>query len=104
MLEISTDRLAAVPDGNTLYYFTGPGQPLMAARLQRDPVAVVVSRDSLFTAQVAVRPFQGSGLHPDGDRFILAQNVGDAEVGASEPDRLILVQNFFEELKRLVRN
>ena len=36
------------PDGNTLYYATGPGQPFMAARLQRDPVPVVLSRDSLF--------------------------------------------------------
>ena len=81
------------PDGNTLYYFTGPGQPLMAARLQRDPVPVVVSRDTLVAAVSANRPFQGSGLHPDGDRFILAQIVGDAEVVASEPDRLILVLN-----------
>ena len=39
------------PDGNTLYY-TRPesgGGTFMAARIQRDPVPVVLSRDSLFT-------------------------------------------------------
>ena len=41
-----------------------------------------------------------------GGRFILAHNVGTADDGdrADEPDRLIMVTNFFEELKRLVPN
>ena len=43
-------------------------------------------------------------LNAEGDRLIVAQNVGTAgpEGGASEPDRLILVQNFFEELRQVV--
>ena len=94
------------PDGNTLYYARSPGV-FTAARIERDPVPVVVSRDPLFTVtQRIIRPFQGSGLYPDGDRFILARDVGttDAAGGAAVPQRLILIQNFFEELKERVPN
>ena len=54
---------------------------------------------SLFSAE----PFPGSALHPDGDRFMFARNATAAtapEGDDSQPDRLILVQNFFEELRR----
>ena len=106
------------PDGSTLYYARGnqlnlPGTggraagcvcTFIAARIQRDPVPVVVSTDSLFTVTSINEPSSGSGLHPDGDRWIVVQNVGTAgpEGGASEPQRLILVQNFFEELRQVV--
>ena len=94
------------PDGNTLYYATGFGQPFMAARLQRDPVPVVLSTDTLFTRVGAgTEAFPGSALHPDGDRFILARNATTgtvAEGGATEAERLILVLNFFEELRQVV--
>jgi len=87
------------PDGSRLYYFTGLGGPLMAARLQRNPVPVVLFRDTLVAANFSsVRPFQGSGLHPEGDRFILAGDVGSGDA-AAEPNQIILVQNFFTELR-----
>jgi Tol biopolymer transport system component len=92
------------PDGNTLYYFTGPNQPVLAARLQRDPVPVVLATDTLFSAGAHNEPFPGSVLHPDGDRFIFAGTAaGDAvgEDGDTErPERLILVRNWVEELRR----
>jgi Tol biopolymer transport system component len=89
------------PDGNTLYYTRPPGV-FTAARIERDPVPVVVSRDSLFTVTPGIgRVFQGSGLHPDGDRFILARTVDTTD---DAPQRLILVLNFFEELKERVPN
>ena len=95
------------PDGNTLYYVTGPTEPVLAARLQREPVPVVLSTDTLFTAPgSAAEPFPGSALHPDGDRFIVARNAGSAtttpEGDAPQPERLILVLNFFEELRQVV--
>ena len=105
------------PDGSTLYYargdqLEGPNAgripngcicTFLAARIQRDPVPVVVSTDSLFTVTSINEPFSGSGLHPDGDRFIFAQSVGaGAEDAGAEPVRLILVQNFFEELRQVV--
>ena len=92
------------PDGNTLYYTsTGPGEgTFMAARIQRDPVPGVVSTDSLFTMTSIFEPSSGSDLHPDGDRWIVAQTVGTGpEGGVSEPERLIMVTNFFEELRQL---
>ena len=79
----------------------------MAARLQREPVPAVLSLDTLFASPALTpAPSPGSALHPDGDRFIFAVQGGDpgAEDEATAPMRLILVKNFFEELKRLVPN
>ena len=91
------------PDGNTLYYAVPPGE-LRAARLQRNPVPVVLSTDSLFTRAPGFAPFPGSALHPDGDRFIFARTATTAVPGGDDlqPERLILVQNFFEELRQVV--
>ena len=93
------------PDGNTLYYARRSigGATFMAARIERDPTPVVVSRDSLFAGSYLL-PFQGSGLHPDGDRWIVAQNFVTADEGAAEPQRLIVVTNWFEELRERLGN
>ncbi|NIW37477.1 MAG: hypothetical protein GWN32_13465, partial [Gemmatimonadetes bacterium] len=65
-------------------------------------VPVVLAVDTLFAMPVgAIEPTPGSVLHPDGDRFILALPTDVPEVdGAGQPDRLILVTNFFEELRQ----
>jgi len=49
----------------------------------------------------------GSALHPDGDRFILAVGgdaISSASFAPSRPERLVLVQNFFEELRQRMGN
>ena len=96
------------PDGNSVYYTRpevgGAASTLMIARLQRNPVPVVLSTDSMFTPPGIIRLFQGSGLHPDGDRLIWARDVGSSDAAPPEPDRLIMVTNFFEELKERVPN
>ena len=71
--------------------------------IQRDSVPVVLSTDSLFTKGLSSEP-RPSALHPDGDRFILSRNADtvNADEGAAEPPRLILVQNFFEELRQVL--
>jgi serine/threonine-protein kinase len=93
------------PDGGTLYYFRGGGR-WFAARLQRDPVPVVLSTEELFVMVLGGGnlPFQGTGMHPDGDRFIVATPLMTAAEVTETSERLILVQNFFEELRRLVPN
>jgi serine/threonine-protein kinase len=98
--------MAWSPDGGTLYAFTGSSAPVIAVRMQRDPVPVVLGIDTLFTSIGTTEPAPGSVLHPDGDRFILAVNAESIEAtdDAQEPDRLILVQNFFEELRQRVGN
>jgi serine/threonine-protein kinase len=85
-------------DGSTLFY-TSEGRPFTAARIERDPVPVVVSREDAFSPTgVTVRPFQGSALHPDGDRFVLgvAASFNDAAPGS---ERFVLVTNWFTELR-----
>ena len=98
------------PDGNTVYYWRNqsPGvYTFMAARIQRQPTPVVLSTDSLFTREMVTA---GGGnvvaydLNSEGDRLIVARNTtGTVSEGeAAAPERLILVQNFFEELRQVV--
>ena len=95
------------PDGNTVYYWTPQAGPVartfMAARLQREPTPTVLSRGSLFTG-----PYNRvvSDLHPDGNRVIVgrfgaAPQRDDAD---SEPERFIVVTNWFEELRGRMGN
>ncbi len=92
-------------DGSTLYYTRvgAEGRTFMAARLQRDPVPVVLSTDSLFTAGYNL-PVSGTALHPDGDRWIVSaeSSTVEAEAGVAEPQQLLMVTNFFEELRQVV--
>ena len=96
------------PDGNTVYYWSlgaagTVDDTFFAARIQRNPVPVVLSRDSLFAAGY-FRP--GSDLHPDGDRLVVPQNlnqVADLESEASA-ERFIVVTNFFQELRQRMGN
>ena len=51
----------------------------------------------------------GSDLHPDGDRLIIAQNVSVAGANtaadeAPEPERFLVVVNWFEELLERMGN
>ncbi len=92
------------PDGTTLYYGTRIGRWFVAARLLRDAAPRVLSIDTLFgDPGIGQVPMPGATLNPAGDRFILAVYPDPADRGAanSKPERLVLVQNFFEELKRL---
>jgi len=96
------------PDGRTLFYYAGLDRPWVAGRLQREPVLAVQSLDTLFTLPpLLVEPFPGPGLHPDGDRFIVALPAGGASTAPEDaddtsPQRLILIRNFFTELRERV--
>ena len=98
------------PDGNTVYYWTlgaiggAEGDFFIAARIGRNPTVVVLSRDPLFSGNY-FRP--GSDLHPDGDRLIVPQSLnavaapGDLD---AEPERFVVVVNWFEELRQRMGN
>ena len=98
------------PDGNTVYYWTlagvggGGGDEFMAARIQRNPTPVVLSREPLFTGNY-FRP--AWSLHPDGDRLVVPQQAAVSATpdgAAAEPERFILVTNWFEELRQRMGN
>jgi serine/threonine-protein kinase len=92
------------PDGKTLYYAKSVGRSFFAARIRRDPLPSVTSIDTLFAEPgLGVIPAPGA-LHPAGDRFVFAvyADGSSPDASASEPGRLILVQNFFAELKARV--
>ena len=91
------------PDGNTVFYWT-PGTAageftFRAARLQREPTPMVLSRDSLFTGYYNVLAYD---LHPAGNRVIVGRLnvVTQRDDPASEPERFIVVVNWFEELRQ----
>ena len=90
------------PDGRTLYYGRSVGRVFFAARVRRGPVPSVLSIDTLFAEpDLGVIPFPGATLHPDGDRFIFAvyPDAGGPDDATAATGRLVLVQNFFGELK-----
>jgi serine/threonine-protein kinase len=91
------------PDGRQLFYLS-PGGPLMAVSVQTDTNFVA------GTAEVILEgAYYGStapsgrtyDISPDGTRFLMIKE-GVASDDTSVPTELILVQNWFEELKRLV--
>ena len=95
------------PDGNTVYYWNLRGT-FMAARLQREPTPMVLSRDPLFAGRYHS---PASDLHPDGNRVIvgrrgasLQQDDADSDGDTPEPERFIVVTNWFEELRQRMGN
>ena len=102
------NRVWWAPDGNTLYYWVGVSgnRTILAARLQREPVPTVLATDTLFTVPAVYSTTHA--LYPEGDRFIFMVADGESEaptaVEDGDPSRLILVQNFFEELRQRVGN
>ena len=49
-----------------------------------------------------VFPYRDYDVTRDGQQFLVALPPGQADSDASEAPQIILVQNWFEELKRLV--
>ena len=89
------------PDGRELFYLA-PGARLMAVGVQIEPSFAPGNAEELFGGYHA--PGGGSSgrtydISPDGERFLMIKESGSDETSTTE---FILVQNWFEELKRLV--
>ncbi len=91
------------PDGNTIYYWTlgsdDQVNSLIAARIERGPPFVIVSRDTVLAG---VYRRSNWDLHPDGDRLVITQDVGVRDAGADAdvaPEQVLVVTNWFEELR-----
>lgn len=75
---------------------------LFAASVQREPTFAVLSTEFVLSGDYAVDAWD---LHPDGDRFILTRRAGsgqpaqEGEAPEADPERHLVVVNWFEELK-----
>lgn len=87
--------------GRELFYRNGRGE-MVAVPVETEPTFSAGQPEELFSA-TQFRSFanhQQYDVTPDDQRFIMIRPVGDTDDDAE----LILVQNFFEELKARVPN
>ena len=88
------------PDGKELYYLNLDGRSLMAVTVFAGETLKIGAERKLFdgsfrTSGPGIRPYD---VTPDGKRFVMIR--GDS--ATAESPRLIVVQHWTEELKRLV--
>ena len=84
------------PDGQELFY--RDGEAVLAVSIQTDPSFVQGTPEELFEGQSDLGPGGRTyDVSPDGERFLM---IKPAE-SASATSQIIVVQNWFEELKRL---
>jgi protease II len=86
--------------GRELFYRNGANE-MMVAQVTLEPTFAVGRQEMLFSAAdyLSANGHRQYDVSPDDQRFTMLR-IGDEDVGAE----LVLVQNFFEELKRLVPN
>ena len=102
--QISTSggtRPVWAPSGRELFYLRGAA--LMTVPVQAEPsftpaTPEVLLEGNYFTGELTGRTYD---VAPDGQRFLMI-TVGAGTEDTSAPPSLILVQNWFEELRRLV--
>jgi Tol biopolymer transport system component len=100
------------PDGSTLYYWKHrprPGVPdsLFAATVGREPTFAVLSTEFVLAGDYLLGDENNSAnwdLHPEGDRFIVPRAVSapatpSTDGVAAEPERFLIVTNWFTELR-----
>ena len=83
-------------DGQELFYLA-PGARLMAVGVQTEPSFAPGNAEEVFEGYWAGALGRTYDISPDGERFLMIKE----SAGGDSPE-FILVQNWFEELKRLV--
>jgi serine/threonine-protein kinase len=91
-------------NGREIFFVDGD-RGLVAATF--DPTSgTLLGQETLFTIPADVLTVDGNNFYDvtaDGDRLLMAR-IYAGEAGSDEEPQFILIQNFFEELKRLVPN
>ena len=96
------------PDGRELFYRNGDAS--MVVPVETDPTFSPgnpeilyqgISYDFSLPNIITLTPWD---IHPDGDRFLMIKPSGTTadESATEEPRKIIIVQNWFEELKERV--
>ena len=89
------------PDGRELFYRTTVGV-VMAVSVQPDPSFVAGNPAVVFEGSYFVGPAGRTyDISPDGQQFLMIKEGAQATDSAA-PAQLVLVQNWFEELKQIV--
>ena len=91
------------PDGTELFYASGDA--VMVVPVTTDPSFDVGNPTTLFDGQYGRafgRSFADFDLSPDGDRLLLRKPAGLDTDATAAPAELVVIFNWFEELKRLV--
>ncbi len=86
------------PEGKELFYRTRDG--MMVVPVGTDSGFLAGTPEVLFTGSYAVRNGRMYDIAPDGQRFLMIKPAETTEGGAIND--VVLVLNWFEELKRLV--
>ena len=86
------------PDSRELFYLA-PGARLMAVGVESEPSFAPGNAEEVFGGYFAGAFGRSYDISPDGERFLMIKESGSDETSSTE---FILVQNWFEELKRLV--
>ena len=90
------------PDERELFYLAPQGE-LMAVPVRTEPNFTHGNAEMLLEGRIYAGAGDAPGrtydISPDGKRFLMIKNADDD--GTSDP-KLILVENWLEELKRLV--
>ena len=91
-------------NGRELFFVDGDRRLVAAAF---DPaLGIFLGQETLFTIPSTFAISEGNNFYDvtaDGERFLMARSYA-GEAGSDEAPHFILVQNFFDELKRLVPN
>ena len=92
------------PDGRELFYREGTSTNLMAVPVGTEPSFTYETSQNLFS--VSGCSFPGGGrkydIAPNGQRFVFLKGGGAQTGEDAGPPQVIVVQNWHEELKRLV--
>ena len=89
------------PQGRELFYESFPPGEMMAVSIETERAFTYGSPKLLFTGihDAGAGVGRQHDIHPDGQRFLMLKEVGTTEETQQE---ILVVQNWFEELRRLV--
>ncbi len=88
------------PAGGELFYRSLTG--LMALAFETEPTFTPGALTQLFERATLGGRGRRMAVSPDGQRFLLLATATENADGEAAPSKIIVVQNWFEELRRLV--